>query len=169
MQARAMSADPSFDSREFRQALGRFPTGVAVLATLDEQGQPVGLTVSSFNSVSLAPPLILWSLSLGSGSLAAFSACQGYVVNVLSAGQLDLALRFSSSRREGRYVGLEWTPSASGAPRLAGCAAWFDCRHHLQTDAGDHRLFIGEVTACHHEPLPPLIYHAGRFDLTPSL
>ena len=163
-----MSATSPFDSREFRQALGRFPTGVTVLSTLDAAGQPVGLTVSSFNSVSLDPPLILWCLSLNSGSLEAFTQGRGYVVNVLSAAQLDLALRFAGKHRDGRFVGVDWEPGIEGAPRLAGCAAWFDCSHHAQHDAGDHRLFIGAVQHCAQQAQPPLIYHAGQFDLTPG-
>ena len=114
---------PDFDSAFFRTALGRFATGVTIVTAQDAQGQPVGLTVSSFNAVSLNPPLILWSLSLESASRAAFEQCDHYVINVLSAEQIPLARRFAQGKMPERFDGLASVLAPSGTLRLdAPCA-----------------------------------------------
>lgn len=166
MSARA----PSFDDHQFKQALGRFPTGVTIVTTRDSENKPVGLTVSSFNSVSLAPPLVVWSLKRASHSLAAFEACERYVISVLAADQLDLAKRFSSGTREQRFAGQGLIDCPNGTPRLdIPCAAWFECHNRHIYDEGDHIVLIGEVEHCEHALRAPLIYHGGGFNLTPAL
>lgn len=160
---------PDFDSAFFRAALGRFATGVTVVTAKDAQGQPVGLTVSSFNSVSLNPPLILWSLSLKSASRAAFEQCDHYVINVLSAEQIPLARRFAQGQMPERFDGMNPILAPGGTLRLdAPCAAWFECYNRSRYIEGDHMIMVGEVEHCSHTGAAPLVFHAGGFDLTPA-
>jgi flavin reductase (DIM6/NTAB) family NADH-FMN oxidoreductase RutF len=159
---------PAFDAPFFRTALGRFATGVTVVTTTDPQGRPIGLTVSSFNAVSLIPPLVLWSLALASASLPAFKACQRYVVNVLASHQIALAQRFACGHTPERYTGLVTPYAPGGTPMLEGCAAWFECYNRSRHIEGDHVILVGEVEHCSHGDAPPLVFHAGRFDLTPG-
>lgn len=165
-----MSANPpSFDSQAFKQALGRFPTGVTVVTAADSSGHPVGLTVSSFNSVSLNPPLVVWSLKRSSHSLVTFEQCTRYAIQVLAADQLDLAVRFATGSPAERFEGQRLTNCPLGTPRLdCDVAAWFECfnRHHYTE--GDHIVLIGEVENCEHRDRLPLIYHGGGYALTPS-
>ncbi|MGE4370619.1 MAG: flavin reductase family protein [Burkholderiaceae bacterium] len=162
---------PDFDSSYFRAALGRFATGVTVVTTRAQKtGTPVGLTVSSFNSVSLSPPMVLWSLSKSALSLPHFLASRRYVIHVLSASQLALAKRFASGTQQARFDGLALTQAPGGALMLddPDCAAWFECWNVAQHEAGDHIIFIGQVERCFRNHHQPLVYHAGDFDLTPS-
>lgn len=165
-----MSAHPpSFDDRQFKQALGRFPTGVTIVTTHDHAGMPVGLTVSSFNSVSLSPPLVVWSLKRSSHSLTVFEQCERYVVQVLANDQLDLAKRFATGTPSERFAGQSLIQCPGGAPRLdAPTAAWFECFNRRFYDEGDHIVLIGEVENCAHSARAPLIYHGGGYELTPS-
>jgi len=160
---------PDFDASAFRTALGRFATGVTVLTTRAPDGAPIGLTVSSFNAVSLSPPLVLWSLSRRAGSLAVFATCDRYVVNVLAANQVELARRFATGSTPQRFDGVALCNAPNGAPRLATSgAAWFACHNRSRYEEGDHVIFVGEVEHCTHSNAPPLVYHAGSFDLTPA-
>ena len=160
---------PDFDAAFFRTALGRYATGVTVVTAADADGAPIGLTVSSFNSVSLNPPLVLWSLSGGSSSREAFERCDRYVVNVLSAHQIALARRFATGRTPDRYNGLTVARAPGGTPMLdGGCAAWFECHNRSRYVEGDHVIMVGEVERCGHSGEPPLVFHAGGFDLTPA-
>lgn len=154
---------PSVSAAELRAALGEFATGVTVVTTRDAEDRPVGLTVNSFSSVSLAPPLVLWSLSLHSLSLAAFRSCTHFAVNVLTAAQVDLARRFASRTRT-RWEDVTWEAGAHGVPLLSGCAAFFECRRRQAYAEGDHVIFIGRVERCHREPgMAPLLFHGGRY------
>jgi len=160
---------PDFDARAFRTALGRFATGVTIVTTRATDGSPVGLTVSSFNAVSLSPPLVLWSLSRSAGSLTVFESCERYVVNVLAADQIELARRFATKPTAERFAGVALCNAPNGALRLAAPgAAWFACYNRSRYVEGDHVIFVGEVEHCTHSKAPPLVYHAGGFDLTPS-
>lgn len=160
---------PDFDSLDFRSALGRFATGVTIVTGRTPEGSPIGLTVSSFNSVSLSPPLVLWSLSRASSSLAAFRSCEHYVVNVLAAHQIELARRFAYGPVAERFANVALCDAPNGAPRLAAPgAAWFACHNRSCYEEGDHVIFVGEVEHCTHSKAPPLVYHAGGFDLTPA-
>ncbi|MFW8567158.1 flavin reductase family protein [Orrella sp. 11846] len=153
----------------FRKALGRFPTGVTIVTAQTPGQPPVGLTVSSFNSVSLEPPLILWSLSCRSSSSCVFTESEHYVIHVLSSEQFDLAKRFSQGTQSSRFEGLPVTQTPSGVLRLdLEFAAWFECRNVQHLQQGDHLLFLGEVQHCAHSDELPLIYHAGGYDLTPA-
>ncbi|OZI41027.1 flavin reductase [Bordetella genomosp. 1] len=163
------AASPAFDAAFFRTALGRYATGVTVVSTTGLDGERIGLTVSSFNSVSLAPPLVLWSLSAASSSLAAFEQCERYVINVLSAEQIALARRFATGRTAERFAGLPVVNAPGGTPMLDGLnAAWFECRNRSRYVEGDHIIMVGEVEACGHSNEDPLVFHAGGFDLTPA-
>lgn len=165
----ARSAD--FDSSYFRSALGRFATGVTVVtceSPLD--GQPMGLTISSFTSVSLNPPLVLWTLTKSACSLPHFQDAERYVVQVLAASQLHLARKFARGSQPERFNGVALTRTPTGTLMLAepDCPAWFECFNLARHDAGDHIIFIGQVERCHRTFSQPLVYHAGDFDLTPS-
>jgi flavin reductase (DIM6/NTAB) family NADH-FMN oxidoreductase RutF len=154
---------PAFSSQEFRTALGAFATGVTVVTALDATGRPVGLTANSFNSVSLSPPLVLWSLSRRAGSLPAFSGGSHYAINILAADQRALAERFASKDVD-RFAGLAFRQGAGGAPVLEGSAAVFECFNRSQYEEGDHVIFVGEVERCERrDGALPLIYHGGRY------
>lgn len=152
----------NFDSAHFRRALSQFATGVTVVTTRDADGRAVGLTASSFNSVSLDPPLVLWSLSLRAKSLDAFRTHTHYAVNVLAADQVELARRFAG-RYADRFAGVPFRIGHGGAPVLHGCAAWFECFNRSRYDEGDHVIFVGQVEACGMASKPPLIFHGGTF------
>ncbi|MEI6838146.1 MAG: flavin reductase family protein [Alcaligenaceae bacterium] len=161
---------PSFNSSSFRATLGRFPTGVAVITASLSGQAPVGLTVSSFNSVSLEPPLVLFSLSRSSSSMATMAGCERYVIHVMSHEQLGVSHRFTRGTAAERFADVPLTQAPGGAPRLdLPCAAWFECFNRSRYDEGDHVIFIGEVEHCAHSEVLPLVYHAGGYDLTPNL
>lgn len=149
--------------RDFRSALGRFATGVTVITAKAADGSPIGVTISSFNSVSLDPPLVLWSLSLNSPNLAAFRDASHYAVNVLAAGQQDLSDRFAS-RRGDRFVGVSTHTGAAGVALLDGCSAWFECSNEAHYPGGDHLIFVGHVEHfAQGEKQEPLVFHDGRY------
>lgn len=154
---------PTFSSQEFRLALGTFATGVTVVTARDVHGQPFGLTANSFNSVSLAPPLVLWSLSRRAGSMPVFAQGSHYAIHILAAEQRDLAERFASKDID-RFAGLPLTEGAGGVPILAGAVAVFECFNRSRYEEGDHVIFVGEVERCQRrEGALPLIYHGGRY------
>lgn len=153
------------DRQDFRRALGRFPTGVTIVTTRAPDGSFVGLTANSFNSVSLDPPLVLWSLGKRQGSLPQFQQARVFAVNVLAADQLDLSQRFASPV-EDRFRGVPTFRAETGAPLLEGCAAWFDCALHHSYDGGDHMIFVGRVLACRAEARPALVYADGQYGLS---
>lgn len=140
-----------------------FATGVTIVTARTPEGELVGLTANSFNSVSLAPPLVLWSLARSAGSMAAFSAGSHYAINILGADQQDLARQFAA-RDVDRYQGVAFSLGASGAPLLQGAAASFECFNRSRYEEGDHVIFVGEVERCDHRAgASPLLYHGGRF------
>lgn len=153
----------AFTPEDFRAALGQFTTGVTIVTTVDDEGRKVGLTANSFNSVSLEPPLVLWSLALKSGSLAAMRASRNYAINVLGADQRVLAERFARKGID-RFEGVSWRPGLSGAPLIDGAVASFECANLSQHEAGDHIIFVGQVTHCRRRVgAVPLVFHGGRF------
>jgi flavin reductase (DIM6/NTAB) family NADH-FMN oxidoreductase RutF len=154
-----------FDSTDFRQALSQFATGVTVITTRLADGSFRGLTASSFNSVSLDPPLVLWSLGGNANSLPVFSGNSHYVINVLSAGQRELAERFSR-RTDDPFAGVEYELSRTGQPILKGAAAWFECHNRARYPEGDHVIFVGEVEDCSAHPQQALVFHGGQFSST---
>lgn len=156
------SASREFDSSQFRAALSQFATGVTVITTRLADGSFIGLTASSFNSVSLDPPLVLWSLSNHARSLSAFKGNSHYVINVLAADQAELATRFAR-QSENRFEGVEFELSHTGHPILKGVSAWFECHNRSRYPEGDHVIFVGEVERCAVDPQPGLIFHDGAF------
>ncbi len=160
---------PNFDDRQFRAVLGRFPTGVTIITAEKRDASPMGLTISSFHSLSLEPPLILWTLTRAASSLPHFRAAQRYVVHILSASQAALARRFARGPQEDRFRDVALSRAPGGTLMLADarCAGWLECFNVTQHEAGDHFIFVGQVERCDHRPLAPLIHHAGGFDLTP--
>jgi flavin reductase (DIM6/NTAB) family NADH-FMN oxidoreductase RutF len=140
-----------------------FATGVTILTARDPEGQPIGLTVNSFNSVSLEPPLIVWSMGRAAASLPAFRAASHYVVHVLGVEQRALAERFAT-RGADRWAGVDCRTGSGDAPVIAGCAATFECFNYRRHEEGDHVLFIGRVERCAWNPdASPLLFHDGRF------
>ena len=152
------------DVRLLRQALGRFVTGVTVVATRDHGGRMVGLTVNSFTPLSVDPPLVLWSLNKSSRSLQAFKQAEHFVVNVLAGSQLKVA-RQMCAPVEDRFAGVIWEAAgSSGLPMISGCAAWFECRTRSKHEGGDHEIFIGEVADMFVDGQEaPLLYFAGNY------
>jgi flavin reductase (DIM6/NTAB) family NADH-FMN oxidoreductase RutF len=147
----------------FRAALGMFATGVTIVTARNASGAPIGLTANSFNSVSLDPPLVLWSLSREAGSMPHFSRGSHYAIHILAADQRELAERFS--RKDGdRFAGVAFHEGSAGAPLLDGAAAIFECFNRSRYAEGDHVIFVGEVEHCRHRPgAMPLIFHGGRY------
>ena len=140
-----------------------FATGVTIVTARTPAGVLVGLTANSFNSVSINPPLVLWSLSQAASSMAALSTGSHYAINILSADQKELAERFAS-RREDRWKDVAFTEGASGAPLLDGAAATFECFNRSRYEEGDHVIFVGEVERCSHRAgAAPLLFHGGKF------
>jgi flavin reductase (DIM6/NTAB) family NADH-FMN oxidoreductase RutF len=151
-----------FDTRAFRNALGSYATGVTVITARGRDGSPIGLTINSFASVSLDPPLVLWSLSLYSPSLPVFQNCSHYAINVLAQGQQALSTRFAATRTD-KFEGVDFTPGAGGAPLLPGCCAWFECRNEAHHAGGDHLIFVGQVEGYAHFDEPPLVFQGGSY------
>ena len=152
----------AFDATEFRRALGSFATGVTVVTTCGVDGEAIGLTANSFNSVSLTPPLVLWSLARSAQSLPAFEASGRFVVHVLAGHQEALSQRFAR-RGTDKFAGLEFDRGIGDAPLLRGCAARFQCRTAFTYDGGDHVIFVGEVVEFDRSDAPPLVFHGGQY------
>lgn len=152
------------DPLALRGALGRYATGVTIITCTDAQGQRYGLTANSFAALSLAPPLVLWSLRGSSPSLAAFGAASHFAVNVLADSQVELSRRFASAIAD-KFAEGAWSPGLGDAPVLAGCAAVIECERHAQQNAGDHVLFIGRVRRVADLGLAPLVFQSGRYHL----
>lgn len=152
----------SIDERSFRKALGCFPSGVAVVTTTDAAGRPVGVTVSSFTSLSLNPPLVLFCLDRRTSGLDAFRE-GGFSVNVLRETQREVSIRFAS-RRDDKFAGLECRTGTTGAPLLPNCLAVLECSTERVIDGGDHDIFIGRVEHMEHQTGgQPLLYFRGAY------
>lgn len=157
--------DAPFDQARFRHALGRFATGVAVVTALAPDGGRLGITVSSFNSVSLLPPLILFSVARRANSFPAWQAARHYAVNVLSEAQEALSDRFAKPSGD-RWEGVETVDGRNGVPLLTGALAVLECAAHARHPGGDHEIFVGEVEALRvgDTPVPrPLVFFSGRY------
>lgn len=150
------------EARALREALGRFATGVTVVTTLGEQG-PLGMTANSFSSVSLEPPLVLWSPARSSSRHATFVDAQHWSVHVLGSEQLETCLRFTRGGQQ--FAGLDHALNPEGVPVIPGVAARFDCATHAVHEAGDHSLMIGRVlrVTVAGPGDHPLVFAAGRF------
>lgn len=156
------------DSRHFRHALSQFATGVTVITAVAADASMLGVTATSFNSVSLQPPLVLWSLGAQASSMAAFTACSHYVINILAADQAELANRFAS-KLANRFDGVEFALSDNGQPILANSVGWFECSNRSRYPEGDHVIFVGQVVRCEFVNKAPLVFHAGSYASTVPL
>jgi flavin reductase (DIM6/NTAB) family NADH-FMN oxidoreductase RutF len=156
------SGSSAIDPRDFRNALGTYATGVTVITAADADGKPHGLTCNSFASVSLNPPLVLWSLGMFSQRLAVFQNAGHFAVNVLGASQQALAKQFANSA-EDKFAGVEWTAGRGGAPLLKGSVANFQCRAVDRYYGGDHVIFLGAVEAYAYGRQEPLLFAHGGF------
>lgn len=155
----------TIDPRQFRRALGNFATGVTVVTTCDSAGGAVGVTASSFNSVSLTPPLILWSLDKSALSCSAFETSEHFIVNVLASDQLAVSERFARRGSE-KFQGLEFSQGVGGAPLLAGCAASFQCRRTFIYEGGDHLILVGEVVSFAESGQAALLFYRGQYSVS---
>ena len=163
MRSTRRAVAPSFTTADFRAALGMFATGVTIITARRADGTLVGLTANSFNSVSLEPPLVLWSLARSAGSMPAFERGSHYAINILAAEQHALAVRFADRSVE-RFADVPFREGAGGAPVLDGAAAVFECFNRSQYEEGDHVIFVGEVERCTRRAgASPLIFHGGRY------
>ncbi|MEG0047513.1 MAG: flavin reductase family protein, partial [Comamonas sp.] len=152
----------AFDSRAFRRALGNFATGVTVVTAAGPSGRKVGVTANSFNSVSLEPALILWSIDKRSTSHEVFEEASHFAVNILAADQIELSNNFARPKDD-RFAGIDYQEGAGGAPLLADCSARFQCEKFQQLDGGDHWILVGKVVAFDDFGRSPLLYHQGAY------
>lgn len=155
-------ATPAFDARDFRRALGMFATGVTIVTARSADGAPVGVTANSFNSVSIDPPLVLWSLARSARSLPVFSQAAHWNVHILCQQQEALSNHFARVG-EDKFAGLSFDAGLSDAPLLPDCSARFQCRTKFQYEGGDHLIFVGEVLAYDRSERAPLLYMTGGY------
>jgi flavin reductase (DIM6/NTAB) family NADH-FMN oxidoreductase RutF len=153
---------PSFDQRDFRNALGSFATGVTVVTTVDAGGRRYAMTVNSFAAVSLSPPLVLWSVSRGSPSAGAFLSATHFAINVLAADQVALSRHFARSSDD-KFAAIVTLEGIAGLPLIAGAAAVFQCRTHAIHTGGDHEVILGRVEHYGHSDREPLVFCRGRY------
>ena len=150
------------NTQEFRNVLGSFVTGVTVITAVDEAGYRLGVTVNSFTSLSLDPPLILWCQSLAAASHARFRTVKRFNVNVLSAEQLDISRRFAGGSGP-KFDAVECDFAMNGSPLIKGAVAYLECTMHAQIPGGDHMIFVGKVEKVSRTPRPPLLFGMGRY------
>ncbi len=153
---------PAIDSAELRRCLGSFVTGVTVITVLDDDGKPIGMTANSFNSVSLDPPLIVWSLRTNARAFPVYSKAKRFIVNILSEDQVDVSNRFAKSGPD-RFDGVTTTPGIDGLPLIDGCSAYLECHTEATYPGGDHLLFLGRVERIVGSARKPLAFGAGKY------
>jgi len=152
-----------FEAKELRQVLGSYPTGVAIVVTRTPDGRNVGLTINSFASLSLDPPLVLWSLVRHSPNLEVFRDCRHFTINVLGSDQEALARRFANPAIVDKFEGVAVREAPEGVSAIQGAVATLVCLSDQQQMAGDHLLLVGRVLRTDGAPADPLVFHAGRF------
>ena len=150
------------DAQALRTALSQFATGITIITATGADGRRVGVTANSFNSVSLAPPLVLWSLAHKSGSFSGFQSCTHFAVNVLAADQEHLARHFAQHAAD-KFIGIETVPGMGNSLLLPGALAHFECRKRSVYPEGDHSIFVGEVERFAFEQKAPLVYQARHY------
>lgn len=155
-------SSPAFDKRDLRNALGSFGTGVTVVTSGSKQTRFVGVTANSFSSVSLEPPIVLWSLGSASPSLDIFDATGRFVINILALQQMDLSKRFSSNVAD-KFEGVDFHYGLDGLPVLNKCVATFECKTIQRLVVGDHVLFLGQVEKYFYERKPTLLFCQGNY------
>lgn len=151
------------DPRNFRRALGQFPTGVTIITTKDDKGEPIGVTASSFNTVSIDPPLVLWSVDKRAYSASIMENAEHFAVNVLAKSQIEMSNRFAG-RGEDKFAGIDYNESEHGSPLFKDCAAQFECKTWNVYEGGDHLIIVGEVlNFSHGEGVAPLVFACGSY------
>ena len=155
---------PELDARDFRSALGCFPTGVCLVTTMGPGGKPEGMTINSFTSVSLDPPMVLWSLSRAASSAPVFRDAEYFAVNVLASDDRDLSSHLARQAND-KFAAFaaRFTPGLGGAPLLDGATAVFECHTRHRNYGGDHIILIGNVERYRHGDKPPLVFHRGKY------
>lgn len=155
----------SLDYRHFRDALGQFPTGVTIITTVTPAGERLGMTISSFNSLSLDPPLVLFSVLRQANSFAAWQQADRYAINVLNEDQEELSNRFARARGE-KWTGQITLKGGTGVPLLPNAVIAFECEAYGRHDGGDHEIFVGRVVELHENLAKrgrPLIFFGGQY------
>lgn len=159
------SVPPAFDARSFRDALGRYATGVALVIARSADGAVAGMTINSFAAVSLDPPLVLWSMRRDSASAEIFRAAPGFTVSILGAEHEEIARRCARTDG-GKLENLDLVETAAGLPRLADAVVWFDCVTWATHPGGDHDILVGQVRDFGARPGRTLMFHDGRFQIS---
>lgn len=155
----------SLNSHDLRRALGSFVTGITIITTTDDSGRPVGVTVSSFSSLSLSPPMVLWCIAADARSAETFASSARFAAHVLAHDQWPLAERFAT-RGSDKFAALDWQWSDEQVPLIAGCAAVFECGREAVHSGGDHLIVTGLIRRFAVRNVDPLAYHRGRYALT---
>jgi len=156
------------DGRELRNAFGCFATGIAVVTGLDGHGQPIGVTINSFSSVSLDPPLVLWSINRTASQFETFNNCTAFVINILRSEDAALSTRFAM-KGGARVDDLDTVPTEVGPPAISSALAVFECAMHARYDGGDHTILVGRIKHFTYVKDPalegpkPLLYFRGRY------
>src|SRR4051812_16822557 len=156
------STSADFDLRELRTCLGAFVTGATVITTVDRAGNLHGLTANSFSSVSLEPPLILWSLQIGRRSYPVFREAERFTINILAADQVAVAKRFAGPTQD-KFQGVPVTYGIGGLPLIKDCVAYLECRKEAVYPGGDHAVFLGRVEAMQQSDRKPLAFGGGKY------
>jgi flavin reductase (DIM6/NTAB) family NADH-FMN oxidoreductase RutF/DNA-binding MarR family transcriptional regulator len=154
-----------FETSEFRQALGTFATGVAVITATTENGEPAGVTANSFTSVSLDPPLILWCLASASDSLKIFKDATHFAVNILASDQKNMSTHFAK-RMENKFAKIPFVAGLGGAPLLDNCMTQLQCSSKEKYEVGDHWVFVGEVEKFESTSKEALLFHLGSYGIS---
>ena len=149
------------DTKFLRKTLGKYSTGVTVVTSIDNDRNPIGMTVNSFTSVSLLPALVLWCIDKKQPSYNSFMNAEGYAVNILSKDQNDICYKFAS-QLDNKFENVDWKISENGFPLVKNSLAWFDCKKWNYYSGGDHQILVGEVTSFDSFELEPLTYWNGQ-------
>ncbi|MDA8586335.1 flavin reductase [Rhodobacteraceae bacterium] len=153
-----------FDPKAFRRALGNFATGVTIITAEGVGGEKVGVTASSFNSLSMDPPLILWSCIKDARSCEIFESASHFAVNILASDQMDMSNHFAQ-QQEDKFAGFAWDKGLGGAPIFPNCAGRFQCETYDKLDGGDHWIFVGKVIVFDDFGRAPLCFHQGSYSM----
>jgi len=156
-----------FDPKAFRRALGNFATGVTIITTRGPDGTNIGVTASSFSSLSLDPPLILWSSIKETPSCKVFESASHFAVNILASDQMEMSNHFAR-QQEDKFAGIEWQEGIGGSPIFPDCAGRFQCESYNKLDGGDHWIFVGRVLAFDDYGRSPLCFHQGSYSMVVS-
>ncbi len=152
----------NFDARSYRSALGSFATGITVVTSIGADGEPLGFTANSFNSVSLDPPLVLFSLDRGAYSLKAFEAAGKFAINILREDQQEVSTAFARALSN-KWESVRFEVWETGCPILTDALASFECETASMHDGGDHVIFVGRVLALRTTEGRPLLYYRGAY------